>query len=214
MKLRCLALIVVLPVSTLAGGSGPTAQDEATSPIELLLFGRTSPGMEMPGAPVSLRAGLARYWQRQQHFRSRLTPPVDKSVEMQELFGKRQRLERTIYCLFDVQDIDSLAAGFASEDVLSYQWDDLGERPLAEAHAAERYLKLHADSPLAPFIHLLIAHRYLCAGALLGHAGKLTLEADAAKRYRAEIALARQSQQPLIAFVAEDLDQHPRCFDH
>jgi hypothetical protein len=213
MKRFCPALLAVLLAAAPASNPGLAAQDEATSPTEMLLFGRTSPSLEMPGAQANLKPALARYWQRQQYFRSRLAPPADTSAEAQAVFSKRQGLERTIYCLFDVQDIERLAPEFASEDVVSYEWEGLGDRPLAEAHAAERYLKLHADSPLAPFIHLLVAHRYLCAAALLKREGKPALEADASKRYRAEIALAGQSRQPLIAFVAVDLDEHPRCFD-
>src|SRR5512139_1719112 len=214
MKPTCLVLLAVLLEVAPAAIPGLAAQDEATSPTELLLFGRTSPSLEMPGAPADLRPALARYWQRQQYFRSRLAPPADKSAEAQAVFSKRQGLERTIYCLFDVKEIERLAPEFASEDVVSYEWEDLADRPLAEANAAEQYLKTHADSPLAPFIHLLVAHRCMCAAAMLKHQGKPPLEADAAKRYRTEIALAKQSKQPLIAFVAVDLDEHPRCFDH
>ena len=213
MKPTSLVLLAVLLAVAPAAIPGLAAQDEATSPTELLLFGRTSPSLEMPGAPADLRPALARYWQRQQYFRSRLAPPADKSAEAQAVFSKRQGLERTIYCLFDVKEIEQLAPEFASEDVVSYEWEDLSDRPLAEAHAAERYLKVHVDSPLAPFIHLLVAHRYMCAAAMLKHQGNPALEADATKRYRTEIALAKQSQQPLIAFVAGDLDEHPRCFD-
>jgi hypothetical protein len=213
MKRYRLVLLAVLLAAVSASIFGLAAQDEATSPTELLLFGRTSPSLEMPGAPADLRPALARYWQRQQYFRSRLAPPADKSTEAQAVFSKRQGLERTIYCLFDAKEIERLAPEFASEDVVSYEWEDLSDRPLAEAHAAERYLKFHADSPLEPFIHLLVAHRYMCAAALLKHEGKPALEADATKRYRAEIALAGQSRQPLIAFVAVDLDEHPRCYD-
>jgi hypothetical protein len=213
MKRHCPVLLAVLLAATPAAVLGLAAQDEATSPTELLLFGRTSPGFDMPGTPADLRPALARYWQRQQYFRSRLAPPADKSIEAQAVFSKRQGLERTIYCLFDDKEIDRLAPEFASEDVVSYEWEDLSDRPLAEARAAEAYLKVHADSPLAPFIHLLVAHRYMCAAAMLKHQGKQAAEADATKRYRTEIALAKQSTQPLIAFVAVDLDEHPRCFD-
>jgi hypothetical protein len=213
MRRYCLVLLAVLAAAS-AAVLGLGAQDEATSPTELLLFGRTSPGLEMPGAPADLKPALARYWQRQQYFRSRLAPPADRSAEAQALFSKRQGLERTIFCLFDVKEIERLAPEFASEDVVSYEWEDLADRPLAEANAAEQYLKSHADSPLAPFIHLLVAHRCMCAAAMLKHQGKPSPEADAAKRYRTEIGLAKQSKQPLIAFVAVDLDEHPRCFDH
>jgi len=209
-----LALLALLLVAGPAGLAVLAAQDEATSPTELLLFGRTAPGLDMPGTPADLRPALARYWQRQQYFRSRLAPPADPSAEARAVFSKRQGLERTLYCLFDEKEIERLAPEFASLDVVSYEWEDLADRPLAEANAAEQYLKTHADSPLAPFIHLLVAHRCMCAAAMLRRQGRPSLEADAARRYGTEIALARQSKQPLIAFVAADLDQHPRCYDH
>jgi hypothetical protein len=112
-----------------------------------------------------------------------------------------------------VPNVERLAAEFATQVRVLYEWEGFADSPLEEAQSALSYLAGHPNTPFASYIHLLVAHRYVCATEQ--PFGKTpTLDEEAAKRVPAELALARQSTQPLIRFVAEDFAQRPRCYDH
>ncbi len=89
---------------------------------------------------------------------------------------------------------------------LGGEWEGMSEGPLAEADYAGQWLKEHPDTDIAPFVHLLMAHR-LRAGYEAAKAGhEKGLWPVLAKRYKASLMSARASGNALIPCIADDLD--------
>ncbi len=213
---RCLAILFVIALLAaehplLAQAPTPTRENGESSGLkDVLLFGWKLPASGPRDVPADLQAAIASYRQRQDRFHSRLTPPAEKNRVYQVSFEKRRAFERTIFSLFDAPDIVEIAADFAGSARFLYEWEGFPESPLEEATGAEGYLKRHPGTPIAPYLHLFIAHRQLCAASL----SKFPEERDTAMaRFRADMEIAKRATQPLIRFQAFDLDLHPRCYD-
>jgi hypothetical protein len=203
---------VVASLATL-GAQAPEAgllEAESTNLKVILLFGWKMPKAGVSGVPSELRPAVARYRQRQARFRSRLSPPVHQDWAFQVSFEKRVSFERTLWSLFDAPGIAEAAADFTRSTPLPYEWEGYPENPLAEATGADEYLARQPASPIAPYLHLFIAHRQYCAATLLPPSSPERRRALA--RFRSEVGIARQARHPLIRFVATDLAMRPDCW--
>lgn len=97
------------------------------------------------------------------------------------------------------------------------------EIPLSEAEMAEGYLKAHRESALKPWIYVHLMTQYRIAFERQTAAQALAGQKASAKKYRAFLLRARESADPLVKAVADDIDAqpwlerqtqpHPRDFD-
>ena len=98
------------------------------------------------------------------------------------------------------------AEAFAYSVPLSIEWEGMSEGPVREANFVDNWLKKRPQTPIAPFLHLLKAHR-LRAGY---EAARARHEKDLwpilAGLYREEMNKARSSSNPLIHCIADDLE--------
>jgi hypothetical protein len=95
--------------------------------------------------------------------------------------------------------------------------------PLAQAEAAESYLKAHRDSALAPYLYAYLMVQYRLAFERQVAAKALDGQKNSAKKYRIFRQRALAATDPLVKAVAEDIDgqlfleratpEHPRNFD-
>lgn len=101
------------------------------------------------------------------------------------------------------------ADAFASAMPLWGEWEGMSEGPLAEADYVEQWLNQHPGTAIAPFLHLIMAHRFRAGyeAAKAGH--EKGLWPILARRYRDSLRSARASGNQLISCIADDLDAQP-----
>lgn len=97
------------------------------------------------------------------------------------------------------------------------------EIPLNEAEMAEGYLKAHRDSALKPWLYVHLMTQYRIAFERQTAAQALAGQKASAKKYRAFLLRAKESTDPLLKALADDIDAqpwlerqtqpHPRDFD-
>jgi len=192
-----------------AAGSG--AGDRPANGGERILFGTVFQDLAGPGwssggdAQDEIRARIATFQARAKVFRSRL--PRETAPPGPERYGreKKRSLEKGIVCLIDQPGIETLARDYAARAVIAYEWEGMADGPLTEAVFAEQFLARNPQTPLKPYLHLFLAHRFRCASeaAALARDGKAAEQASA--KYQGHLAIARRDADPLVRFIADDL---------
>jgi hypothetical protein len=186
------------------------AHPEGSNLKEVLLFGFRMPEGRLADVPKDLQAEVVNFWRRQEQFRSQLTRPVRTDWEIQVAFEKRLSVERTICALFPALEIAEAASDFAANAQLPYEWEGDPDGPLVEANSAAGFLTAHPDSPAAPYLHLFIAHRHLCAAS---YRRPSALKDAEMAIFRAEVEIAMHAQQPLVSYLGRQLHLRPVCAD-
>jgi hypothetical protein len=160
--------------------------------------------------PRQSQAAVEEYRRREKSFRSGLTPPPGANYIEREMFQKRLAIERVVFCLFPRRDIARVAAGYASDADVAYEWEGLSELPRREAAFIDRLLTDLQQQWLAPYLNLIAAHRKLCASQLQGpesDADRRTMAAAA----REQLKRARDGGHPVIRVAAEHLLTSGQC---
>jgi hypothetical protein len=190
--------------------SNPRLGAQQSAPVQKLV---AIDGILLRGTPATLKPAVARFWERAGQFQSRLTLPADAAFPTRSAFGKRQDLERSLFALFDLPNAAELAVQFSGEVDILYEWEGLASSPLQEAKSALAFLKRYPGTPIAPFVHFFVAHRYVCADEMPLGDFKGNLKQELASGTQSELALAKQTSNPLLAFVVADFTYRPRCND-
>lgn len=157
--------------------------------------------------PKNIRIRVNEYIERSKKFRSQLIKP--KAGEGPKLWGfrKRQVVEKAIVSLIKAEGIENIASKYAKEAVLYYEWEGMSDGPLPEAEFAEEYLKTHPETPIKPYLFLFLIHRYRCAFECLVFEKNLEAQKEASKKYQLYLKYAKESSDPLIRMIAEDIDK-------
>ena len=159
-----------------------------------------------------VQARLAEYRRREQAFRSALKASPNESSEERELLAKRVRIERVIFCLFPRRDSARVAASYASDADISYEWEGLSDPPRHEAAFIDGLLRDVPQPWLVPYLNLIAGHRKLCASQLEGPETRIQRDAIAADARR-QLARARDAGHPLIRVAADHLLTTSRCIE-
>ena len=164
------------------------------------------------GLSDEIRAGVETLRRRARAFRSRLPSdslPPGPEAWLQE---KRAGLERECVALVAAAGIEEAAASYARDAVILVEWEGLGSSPLAEAAYAEEYLRGHPETPLRPYLTLFLAHRFRCAWELLGDDDLTREREDAAARYGVYLDAALHDADPLVRFVAAEIEKRAALY--
>jgi hypothetical protein len=154
--------------------------------------------------PHDLKKRLLELEARYTRFRSRL--PRSKERDRLPEFEHMKVVERAIVSLVNVPGIEDLAARYATQATIFYEWEGMSGAPLNEAGYAEVYLTGHPKSVLKPYLLLFLLHRYRCAFECLVWEGKKEEAKETATKYRSILKRARNYPDPLVGLIAEDLD--------
>lgn len=205
------AVVAVVGVAALGlSVSNPRLGAQQSAPVQKLV---AIDGILLRGTPATLKPAVARYWERAGQFQSRLTRPADAAFLTRSAFGKRQEVERSLFALFDVPNAGELAAQFSREVDILYEWEGMASSPLQEAKSALAFLNRHPDTPIAPFVHFFVAHRYVCADEMPDGELKGNQKREVAEGVQSELTLAGRTSHPLLSFVVADFTRRPRCND-
>jgi hypothetical protein len=166
---------------------------------DALLWGAPmAPAAQTRGLPADIQNRLTEYRAREQAFRTALKPARNASTEEQELFAKRVKIERVIFCLFIRGDIARIAASYASDADISDAPDGDADGSRREAAFIDGLLRDLPEPWLAPYLNLIAGHRKQCASQ--------SQRSDTANvGARRQLTLARDGGQPLVRVAAEYL---------
>ena len=160
--------------------------------------------------PAQTQEALTEYRRRERSFHSGLTPPPGATPIEREMFQKRVAIERVMFSLFPRRDIARVAAGYASDADVAYEWEGLAELPRREAAFIDRLLSDLQQAWLAPYLNLIAAHRKLCASQLDGPEPAADRSRMAAVA-REQLGRARDGGHPVIRVAAEYLMTTGQC---
>jgi len=176
----------------------------AVAVADALLWGAPlTPAAQTTDLPADVQKALGEYRGREQSFRSALKPARNASAVEQELFEKRVRIERVVFCLFPRRDIARIAASYALDADVADDWKD-ANGPRLEAAFIDGLLRDLPEPWLAPYLNLIAGHRKVCASQLEGGGTQAQRDAAAADARR-QLTRARDAGSPLIRVAADHL---------
>jgi hypothetical protein len=160
--------------------------------------------------PETVRPRFALFLARYRGFRSHLADPgrLSEGPERWQL-EKRQRVERGIVAVIARDGIEASAAEYATQAVIQYEWEGMSDGPLAEAAFAETYLEQHPGTALRPYLNLFIINRLRYTEVFLTSEKNSTAAAAASARLQQCRAAAAGDPDPLIGWVAADIEVVP-----
>jgi hypothetical protein len=226
-------LAAAVLVASLAGGVvGLGAQAPSTSPFggrlakALFLTDTVADDLaaSAAAAPADLKPAIAAAVERARQPQ----PPVPAGAA--PMAGGKERREALVQSMVALAAAPEARAesAAASVELLAPMASPVhtaqgAEIPLWHAELAERYMKAHAGSPLAPFLYTYAMVQYRLAFERQTAAKALEGQKASAKKYRAFLLRARASADPLVKAAAADIDAqpflqratepHPRDFD-
>lgn len=162
--------------------------------------------------PLKSQTALAEYRRRELAFHSRLTRPPGATPTEREMFEKRIAIERVLFCLYPRREIGRVAAGYASDADVAYEWEGMSELPRREAAFVDILLGDLQQRWLAPYLNLIAGHRKLCASQLEGPESE-TDRRTMAGAARAQLKRARDGGHPLVRLAAEHVLSTGRCIE-
>jgi len=199
-------------------GSPPTSAAVGSSALSLpgsILFGTVFDSLADPEA-LPHREIAADVWSRIETFSARAATFHSRLPEVEGppgpeawLLEKRHHMERDIFALVAADGIAEAAADYAREAVLAYEWEGMSDGPLGEAAYAEQFLRDHPDTPLRSYLVLFLAHRLRSAYEILQGENDASARDRTKERYQIHLEAALQDPDPLVRFVARDLEQLP-----
>jgi len=118
---------------------------------------------------------------------------------------RRRNLEEQIVTVIG-DNVRDEAKAFSLAVPLYGEWEGMSEGPVDEANFVDNWLSKRPGTPIAIFLYLFKAHR-LRAGYEAARAGhEKGLWPIMAKKYRESLDKARESNNPLIFCIANDLE--------
>lgn len=205
---RLLALLTLY--AGLAGNPGLAQGGPATrSVLDAIVF-YADPPSDVAQLPRDVLEDLERYRQRLRAYRPRLRPPQLGS-EMRMVYAAREGYERKLVAASSTSGIEKLAQEYVDALRPCYEWEALPDCPEREAIFAERYLADHPDTPFAGFLRVLAAHRWLCTAEAYEYARQPGSAAHARHEYQRTLAIAVNTESPLMRIAAEELKSSGHC---
>jgi hypothetical protein len=132
-------------------------------------------------------------------------PP--STPEKAVLFRRRAMAEQMVAILG--REVRAEAEAFADMAPLMTEWEGMSEGPMGEADFVDNWLKKRPGTPVAPFLHLLKAHRLRAGYEAARAIHEKNLWPILARRYQKALNMAKSSSNPLISCIADDLEAQP-----
>jgi len=217
-----------------AGGSASGAQGAPESPYQgrlakaVFLSDRIAEALADLAAkgPAAAREALVAAAARAKQPEPALAAPVGANADVASRLERRRALAQGMVALVATPEAraESVAASEALLAAAPAVEDAQGIGiPLANAEAAEAYLKAHRESAVTPYLYAYLMVQYRLAFERQVSAKALDGQKGSAKKYRTFRQRALAATEPLVKAVAEDIDgqlfleratpEHPRNFD-
>ncbi len=194
--------------------------DPGTEVLKLLAFGWCTEGRSrIAGAPPEVAKRVDEFASRCDLFRKENAKPRSDSGEGMAA-AARWGYEGRLFAVTNGGGADASARDYVETLRPCYEWEGYSDCPEREAVFADRYLARHPDGPFAAYLPLLGAHRWFCVAEAYEYEAKNHVRhgpgavglQEARRRWKADLAKALRSPDPLVRFGAEALQQTGRCF--
>jgi len=172
-----------------------------------IFYGWEQRKIDTSGLSPILERKICKFMKRYSNFQSRIPKPQDLSFPHDVIYNKRMNIERAIVSLIDTEDIRDLAAEYAANAVVYYEWEGMSDGPFEEGRYAEEYLNKDYTTPLKPYLVLFIAHRYRCAYECIIANNETKWKNYTELRYGYYLHAAKSCSNLLINLIAEDMDR-------
>ncbi|QGU33086.1 hypothetical protein [Thermochromatium tepidum] len=129
----------------------------------------------------------------------RMSPPASAETALPLL--RRRLVEQMVAVLGE--SVRDEATAFAQDFPLAVEWEGMVDSPLAEADFVADWLAAHADTAIAPFLHLLLAHRLQAAQRW----APPQMQAGLSRRFEQALAPVLVSRRPAVACLARELQK-------
>jgi hypothetical protein len=132
----------------------------------------------------------------------------------QYYYAQMLALEKSISCFIGWPDqkVQSEIAAYVLMKPGCYEWEGMSECPASEIKHAEKYLSCFPDTPLKPYLLVLLVHRYRS----ITECGDITEDQDALKKYKkkyfAALAKAKKEGNEWVAFICDSIDKAPFAY--
>lgn len=172
-----------------------------------LFYGTENVRIDTSRLPYIIKRKIVEYLKRCDNFQSRAFKPEDLLGPEDAIKSKRRIIERAIVALIDVDDIESLAAEYAANAKLFYEWEGMSDGPFEEGMYAEEYLNAHIDTPFKPYLYIFIAHRYCSAHECIVKNDETKWKKYTSLRCSYYLKAAKNCPNLLVNLTAEDMDR-------
>jgi len=164
--------------------------------------------------PKTIQMDATQFIHRYQHFESRLKAPrnadknsVDYTWITDVYFQQQQKRERSIVAL--IPGADAEAAAYVLLNPGCYEWEGFADCPKKEAQFAETYLHAFPDTPLKPYLLLLLMHRYRAITECQDVITDTALRNEALQRYEYYFQQVKELENPFILYLANAIYNAP-----
>lgn len=197
---------------------GPSQEATAAVDLEGKLYRAvfvTGPGTfasaDLASLPAGVRERVGRFLARRSEFKSRYTHEAG-SFDQARVDAKKREIERAIVALVEAPGIEGQARDFVESARIQFEWEGSWKAPLAEAAAAEDFLKQNTSSPLAPYLYLFVAQRQRAAFEAYAQEQDVEGMKASSKKYRTFVQRARTAADPIFALIVDDMDRQPHIY--
>jgi TPR repeat protein len=210
-------LAATLLARSCALGFSPGCQASAPAPpatsadlISVYLWGDDPAVLRLGAYPDDVQARIGQTIGRWREFHTRqidTAPLYGDPADAPRSRTIQFQIERVMVAVSEAPDVESQAARYLNGASLMPEWQGFSPGPLREADHAMAYVSAHPESPLAPYLRLFAIHRLKLALTAMDYDDSPEArKAEVRARYGRLAATARQSPDPLIRAIAQDLD--------
>lgn len=159
--------------------------------------------------PFDIKNHVDTYLERYNNFHSKLNNTKEtKDVFIYEAaLDKKKGVERGIFSSLSIPVIDSLAADFAKQFPAMYEWKGYSEGPLFEAAFIKDFMKKQPNTPILPYLQILLLHRLKCASETLIYEKNYCQYDIILSEYQVLLNKVYSEDNLLFKLLAEDMDK-------
>jgi hypothetical protein len=183
--------------------------------------------------PDKVKTRIKEYRQRLKEYKENDVPAFSNLDFYQKVVLRdRREMEKIIYSLINMPEIEKYAKDFSNAVQISYEWEGASGPPLGEADSAKEYLTKNPNTPVRPYIDLFLIYRYGIGYSLLlnerkqDHEMEKTVDPrmnhtavlnnikvtekelkEVPEKYRKYLNEALNSSDPLVQAIADDEDR-------
>ena len=206
-------ITIVLTILMMASAS-PDAQVSARASrytlLDVVVFG-TWLEVDRSNYPPDVRSALQQHLMRWKTYEPR-PRPTDLRPLLEMVSDARESYERRLVSAAETTGGERFAQQYVDALRPCYEWEGFHDCPEREATFAEQYQQKNPTSPFREFLHLLIAHRWLCTADGYEFEGQPQDAARARRAAEQPMATSLNSPSLLIRTAAQELKARGRCF--
>ncbi len=177
--------------------------------VDLLVWSADLP-VDLASYPADVRSRINALRDRSASYKSQ-RKKVGEDGLSEMVHSARVRYERRLVAASTTAGVDAVAFAYVNDLKPCYEWEGFSDCPKREAVFAAAYQASHQDGPLASYLPLLEAHRWLCAAEGFDRERSPTEAAESRAAYGKALSVAQHSTSLLVRTAAAELGKRNSC---